>query len=85
MEKSALFQKSFVPRILGFTIIEVLVVLAVVGILTTIVVGGFRKTQRRGREAQRKNDLKQLSESQIADLYVDPEPTISLSPKEEVP
>ena len=47
----------------GFTIIELLAVLAVIGILTTIVVGGYRQTQRRGRDAQRKSDLKQMSQS----------------------
>src|SRR3990167_9535793 len=47
----------------GFTIIEVLAVMAVIGILTTIVVGGYRQTQRRGRDAQRKSDLKQVSQS----------------------
>src|SRR3989344_649778 len=47
----------------GFTIIELLAVMAVIGILTTIVVGGYRQTQRRGRDAQRKSDLKQMSQS----------------------
>lgn len=54
---------SFFKKATGFTIIELLAVMAVIGILTTIVAGGYRQTQRRGRDAQRKSDLKQMSQS----------------------
>lgn len=45
----------------GFTLIELLVVMAILGILATVLVGGFQSAQFRGRDAQRKSDLKQLS------------------------
>ncbi|OGM75588.1 hypothetical protein A2210_03295 [Candidatus Woesebacteria bacterium RIFOXYA1_FULL_40_18] len=51
----------------GFTLVELLVVLAIIGVLATLVVGGFRSSQMRGRDAQRKSDLKQLAAS--VELY----------------
>ena len=45
----------------GFTLVELLVVMTIIGILATLIVGGFRSSQMRGRDAQRKSDLKQLS------------------------
>lgn len=47
----------------GFTLIELLVVMAVLGILVTIISANFRSSQMRGRDAQRKSDIKQLSNS----------------------
>lgn len=47
----------------GFTLIELLVVMAILGVLVSIVAGNFRNTQLRGRDAQRKSDLKQMSEA----------------------
>ena len=45
----------------GFTLVELLVVMAIISILATLIVGGFRTAQMRGRDAQRKSDLKQIS------------------------
>lgn len=45
----------------GFTLVELLIVMSIIGILTTLVAGGFRFAQVRGRDAQRKNDLKQIA------------------------
>ena len=45
----------------GFTLIEIVVVMAIIAVLTSIIVGGFRTSQARGRDAQRKSDLKQIS------------------------
>lgn len=45
----------------GFTLVELLVVMAILGVLISLVAGNFRYTQIRGRDAQRKSDLKQLS------------------------
>jgi prepilin-type N-terminal cleavage/methylation domain-containing protein len=45
----------------GFTLVELLVVMAIIAILATLIVGGFRSSQMRGRDAQRKSDLKQIS------------------------
>jgi len=45
----------------GFTLVELLVVMAILGVLVTVTLGAFRSSQARGRDAQRKNDLKQIS------------------------
>lgn len=45
----------------GFTLVELLVVMAILGVLVALVAGNFRSSQIRGRDAQRKSDLKQLS------------------------
>jgi len=50
-------------RFLGFTLVELLVVMSILGVLMTLVSGGFRSAQLRGRDAQRKSDLKELSNS----------------------
>jgi len=45
----------------GFTLVELLVVMAILGVLTTLIAGGFRTAQLRGRDAQRKSDLKEIA------------------------
>jgi len=45
----------------GFTLVELLVVIAILGILVTVGLVSFRTSQIRGRDAQRKSDLKQLA------------------------
>jgi type II secretion system protein G len=45
----------------GFTLVELLVVIAILGILVTIGLTSFTSAQIRGRDAQRKSDLKQVS------------------------
>ncbi|MFC1625467.1 type II secretion system protein [Patescibacteria group bacterium] len=45
----------------GFTLVELLVVMAILGILVTLVAGTFRNSQIRGRDVQRKSDIKQIS------------------------
>ena len=47
----------------GFTLVELLVVMAILGILVTIIGSSFRNAQARGRDTQRKSDLKQISQS----------------------
>jgi type II secretion system protein G len=47
----------------GFTLVELLVVIAILGVLVSIALVAFRSSQARGRDAQRKSDLKQLSSS----------------------
>lgn len=46
---------------LGFTLVELMVVMAIIGILAALAVGNFRSTQIKARDAQRKSDLKQLT------------------------
>lgn len=45
----------------GFTLIELLVVVALIGVLTTLVLANFNAARKRGRDAQRKSDLKNIS------------------------
>lgn len=47
----------------GFTLVELLVVMSILGVLATLIAGGFRSAQMRGRDAQRKSDLKQVAEA----------------------
>lgn len=44
----------------GFTLIELLVVMAIIGILSAVAFGSFQTSQAKARDAQRKNDLKQM-------------------------
>ncbi len=41
----------------GFTIIELLIVIAIIGILATLVLTNFQGAQAKGRDAVRKNDI----------------------------
>lgn len=45
----------------GFTLIELLIAMAILGILATVGLGSFRTAQMRGRDTQRKSDLKQIA------------------------
>ena len=45
----------------GFTLVELLVVMAILGVLVTLVAGGYRTAQLRGNDAQRKADLKEVA------------------------
>lgn len=47
----------------GFTLVELLVVISIISILVTVIAGGFRSSQARGRDVQRKSDLKQVANS----------------------
>lgn len=44
----------------GFTLIEMLIVIAIIGILSSIVLVGLGPVQRRGRDARRISDLRQV-------------------------
>lgn len=45
----------------GFTLVELLIVMVILGILATLIVGNFRNAQIRGRDAQRKSDLREMA------------------------
>lgn len=47
----------------AFTLVELLVVMSILSVLVSIIAGGFRSSQARGRDVQRKSDLKQVSSS----------------------
>jgi len=44
----------------GFTLIELIVVVSIIGLLSTIGITGFQSVTRSGRDALRKTDLEQL-------------------------
>ena len=46
---------------LGFTLIELVVVMAIVSVLTGLATFNFQQARQRARDVQRKNDLKQLA------------------------
>ena len=48
-------------KISGFTLVELLVVITILGILATIGLVAFASSQARGRDAERKSDLKQIA------------------------
>ena len=47
----------------GFTLIELMVVVAIIAILTTIGVGGYANAMRRGRDSRRRSDIQALSQA----------------------
>lgn len=47
----------------GFTLVEILVVMVIIGILATIGSNSFRASQIKSRDAKRKADLRHISES----------------------
>lgn len=54
----------------GFTIIELLIVIVVIGILATLVLNTFRGVQARARDTERKADLNALA-TQLEVYYTD--------------
>lgn len=47
----------------GFTLVELLVVMSIIGILATVILGGFRASQKRARDTKRKSDLQQVGKA----------------------
>ena len=50
----------------GFTLLEMTVVMAIMGILATAAIGAFIASQQKGRDAQRKSDLAQVQRAMEA-------------------
>lgn len=48
---------SFSP---GFTLMELLIVMVIIGILSTLGLGSFQSSQQKGRDSKRKAELKQI-------------------------
>lgn len=50
----------------GFTLMELMVVIIIIGILSTIVAGNFVQSKLRARDARRKNDIAQMQRTMEA-------------------
>lgn len=64
--KGKIFNFKFLTTNYGFTLVELLVVMAILGILTVITLGNFRSSQIKARDAQRKSDLRQIANAMEA-------------------
>lgn len=53
-------QKRQTPSTYGFTIVELLIVIVVIGILAAITVVAYNSVQQRARDAQRRSDVAQI-------------------------
>lgn len=53
-------------RKLGFTLLEMTVVLAIMGILASAAIGAYLASQQKGRDARRKSDLSQIQRAMEA-------------------
>jgi len=50
-------------QIWGFTLVEIIIVIAIIGILTSFLVANFTQIKRTARDAQRKSDLRSIQAS----------------------
>ena len=68
-DKSQKYKKLLEPRTyslepnLGFTLVELLVVIAVIALVLAVVFPNFMGARQRARDTQRKNDLRQIQSS----------------------
>lgn len=52
----------------GFTLIEIMVVMVIIGVLAALGIGSFQSSQQKARDAQRKSDLRSIATA--LDTYV---------------
>lgn len=55
------YTKYHIRHTSAFTLVELLVVISIISVLVSIVAVSFRSSQAKGRDAQRKSDLKQVA------------------------
>lgn len=62
-------------QVKGFTLIEILIAMAIIGILASVGFGSYIRSLKKGRDAQRKSDLNQVQnalEGYMSDFQVYP-------------
>jgi len=61
IKKFIIHHSSFIIRkSKGFTLVELLIVISIIGVLTTLLMANFIGVRQRARDAQRKSDLRQI-------------------------
>jgi type II secretion system protein G len=58
LRKMKILNKNLYKK--SFTLIEILIVIVILGILTSLISGNFISSLKKGRDARRKSDLKQI-------------------------
>jgi prepilin-type N-terminal cleavage/methylation domain-containing protein len=53
----------------GFTLIEIMVVIAIMGVLITMIAGSFVASQKKARDLKRKSDIVQVGKSMEIYFY----------------
>lgn len=54
------FQFSILKKIKGFTLVELLIVIAIIGVLSALLMANFIGVRQRARDAQRKANVRQI-------------------------
>jgi len=62
--------KKLKHKLSGFTIVELIIVIAIIGILSSLVYNGIRSTQANARDAERKVDA-EIIQRNLETYYID--------------